>query len=134
MFMVCDSVGNTTLQPNVNVPQLTAPQAVLRPQFIPGNFSFGIAVGVIGVDLNKNNEIQFTIKAPDGKTVQDSGKNIFPALNEEDVLPEEYRGLMLTLDIRNLVIEIDGIYTFSLWINDELIGERNIPIYAVKRK
>jgi len=136
MFVVCDSVGSFTPQPNVSIPQLTGPQVVLRPVFIPGTFSFGIAAGVLGVDLKHNNEVQFTIKAPNGSIIQDSGKSSIPILAaiEEDVLPDEYQGFMLTLDVRNLIIEEEGVYTFTLMINDEIIGSHEIPIFTGKRK
>lgn len=133
MFMICDAVNSATPNPNINIPQLSGPQVVLRPKFIPGNFSFGIAAGVIGVDLSTNNDVRFTISSPDGTIIQDSGSASFPALANEDTLPSEYQGFMLTLDVRNLVIEKEGIYKFRLWINGEEIGAHDIPIFSGKK-
>ena len=42
-FTICESIAN--MGP---APALVAPQTILRPQFIPGSFSFGIAVGISG--------------------------------------------------------------------------------------
>lgn len=133
-FTVCESVGNFAPQPNVNIPQLNGPQAVLRPYFIPSSFSFGISAGVIGVDSKKSNSVRFLIKNPEGIIIQDSGESMFPALSEDDSLPNDYQGFVLTLDIRNLIIEEQGVYVFELFVNDESIGTRDIPIFPAKRK
>ena len=133
MFLVCDSINNITPQPNVNIPQLMGPQCVLRPQYIPGAFSFGLAVGVIGIDSSAENSIRFTISDPDKRIVQDSGKNVFPPLGNDDTMPKEYQGFMLSLDIRNLPVEKEGVYTFTLYVNDIEIGSNIIPIYKGRK-
>lgn len=134
MFMLCDSVGYFTSQPNVEIPQLTGPQVALRPMFIPGNFSFGISAGISGVDLQKTNTFRFTIKSPEGVILQESGESIIPLIPGQDIMPTEYQGFVLTLDIRNLVIEKSGIYTFDVFVNGEQVGSRPIPIFKANRK
>lgn len=134
MFTVCNSIGDLNPQPGVSIPTLNGPQAVLRPLFIPSSFSFGISAGVIGIDLTKPNSIRFVITNPDKKIIQDSGESGFPALPEGDSLPIEYQGFMLTLDIRNLVIEKEGVYVFELYVNGVSAGAREIPIFAAKRQ
>ena len=67
-FVICESINNMPAANMGVVPTLVAPQVALRPQFIPGNFSFGISVGLTGIDLNKVNKVRFTIKNPDNNS------------------------------------------------------------------
>lgn len=127
MFMLCDQIKNNTSEADVS--ELVAPQVVLRPQFIPGALSFGIGIGVRDVDLKKESKISFTISDPDGVVIQDSGSNTFPAINYTDTIPAEYQGLLLNMDIRNMVIQSEGVYMLALYINGEVAGTHEIPIF-----
>lgn len=128
MFMLCDSVNNVP-GPQGAISHLIAPQLVLRPAFIPGNFSFGLSIGVQDLDIKKPIKLVFTITAPDGKVLQKADEAEIPAMNQEDTLPSEQQGLMLNLDIRNLVIHEEGAYKFALCVNGEALEEQTIPIY-----
>lgn len=128
MFMLCDSINNVP-GPQGATPHLVSPQLVLRPMFIPGNFSFGIAVGVQDLDIKKPIKLGFTIVAPGGDILQNSDDSEIPVINKEDVLPSEQQGIMLNLDFRNLVIHEEGIYKFALRVNGETLEEQPIPIY-----
>lgn len=128
-FVVCESINN---MPSTNVgvvPNLINPQVVLRPQYIPGNFSFGIAVGVVGIDLKVPNKIRFTISNTDGIVIQNSGENDLPVVREEDTIPNEFQGFMMCMDIRNLVLHNEGEYSFTLYLNGESVGMKSIPIF-----
>ena len=128
-FMVCNSINNIPTPDNVMVSNIVSPQIVLRPQFIPGNFSFGVAIGIAGVDLSKPNKIRFQINGPDGKSVHDSGESDVPGDRPDDILPAKYQGFVICLDIRNFVIEQQGEYQFLLYLNGEKIGTNIIPIF-----
>lgn len=128
-FVVCDSITNFPANPEKNIPSLVAPQIALRPQFIPGNFSFGIAVGISGLNLHAENKVRFTIVNPKGIIVHDTGETPLRPIPVSDTLPAEYQGFMLTMDIRNLVIQIEGEYKFVAFVNGKSVGEAVIPIY-----
>lgn len=130
-FMLCDSISAIPVPEGGVLQQLVSPQIALRPQFIPGNFSFGVAVGVQGVNLHITNRIRFTISDSQGNVIQDSGISEFPPLpeNTPETMPAEYQGFLMNMDIRNLVIHKDGEYLFSLYVNDELVGTQSIPIF-----
>jgi hypothetical protein len=133
MFMLCNAINNLQ-QGNGSIPQLIGPQTVLRPQFIPGNFSFGIAVGVTDVNLHENHKIRFIIADPDGKIVQDSGESDFSAIEKADTLPAEYQGFALSIDIRNLIVEKEGAFKFELFMNGSTVGEHEIPIFCGEKQ
>lgn len=130
-FMLCDSINTIPAPTGGFLQQLTSPQMALRPQFIPGNFSFGIAVGVQGINLHITNRVRFTISDPQGKIIRDSGISEFPPIPEDasETLPEQYQGFLMNADIRNLAIHENGEYLFSIYVNGELIGTQSIPIF-----
>lgn len=128
-FVVCDSINNIPTLQAGTVASLVAPQIALRPQFVPGNFSFGIAVGIADINLQEENKMRFTISDPAGNVVQDSSESELPKIPVHDTLPKEYQGFMINMDIRNLVIQSEGAYKFSFYINGSCIGEREVPIY-----
>lgn len=128
-FFICENVENNNNN-GKNVPLLIAPLTVIRPNNIPTNFSFGLAVGVNSVNLKNDNSIRFTINNPNGIVVHDSGENVFPKLIEDDGnLPDKYKGYTLVIDIRNLTIDIEGEYLFNLYINGTKLEEEIIPVY-----
>ncbi|MBR6788248.1 MAG: hypothetical protein IKM44_00360 [Clostridia bacterium] len=132
-FMLCDSINNVNLPQGTVVPQLIMPTTVLRPQFIPSAFSFGIVVGVEGMDLQKDHKMRFRITDPDGNIIQESCENVLPAIPEDSSLPKEYQGYTLSIDIRNLIISKSGLYNFSLFINDEEVCIKSIPVFEAKK-
>lgn len=131
VFMLCDSINNIPIPSGGVLQQLVSPQLVLRPQFVPGTFSFGIAVGIQGVNLHIINRVRFTISDSHGEIVQDSGISEFPPIPEDvpETMPGEHQGFLMNMDIRNLVVHENGEYIFSIYINDELIGTQSVPIY-----
>lgn len=128
-FMICDNIENVPTSGGGAVPRLVAPQVALRPQFVPGNFSFGVAVGVCDVNLHKRIVLQYTITDPKGKLVQDSGPTEFPAIDAPDTMPSEFQGFVMSIDVRNLMITAEGKYLFTLYIDGELIGSHEIPVF-----
>lgn len=127
-FTLCDSINNQSNQTGSTL-LLANPQIALRPQFIPGNFSFGISFGISDIDISIANHIIFTISNPSGKTVFDSGDNELLPAPSDDNLPNEYKGFMICFDIRNLPIEQEGVYKLQVCINGTPIGEKDIPIF-----
>lgn len=128
-FVVCDAINNVLPDGETNVPALISPQITLRPQFIPGNFSFGISVGVAGVDLRKENRVRMTISDPKENLIQVLGDNELPKAPDEDTMPLEFQGFTLIIDVRNLPIQCEGEYIFSLFLNGERIGTQKIPVF-----
>lgn len=128
-FTICDSINNLPA-PGSTVPMLIAPQIALRPQFIPGNFSFGLAIGISGIDLQISNKLKFVIHSPDGKVVHDSGETDLPIVSKVDsFLPKMHQGFMMCIDIRNLLIPREGEYVFKFYLNGECVANQSVPIF-----
>jgi hypothetical protein len=130
-FILCDSISAVPASEGGVLQQLTSPQVALRPQFVPGNFSFGVVVGIQGMNLHITNRICFTIADPQGNVILESAISEVPPISEDEpeTMPEEYQGVVMNMDIRNLVICENGVYLLSIYANDELVGKQSIPIF-----
>ncbi len=133
-FMICDAINNIPVSnPDSSIksiPALMAPTIVLRPKYIPGNFSFGIALGISDVNLQEQNRMKIIIKNSNNDIVYDSGEKEIPIADKPDTLKKEYQGFIMCADIRNLSIDIEGEYSFEIYINGDLIETKMVPIYS----
>ncbi len=127
-FTICDSINNLPASGGT-VPMLIAPQIALRPQFVPGNFSFGLAIGMSEIDLHISNKLKLVIQSPDGNVIHDSGETDLPIISKGDTLPQKYQGFMMCVDIRNLVIPCEGEYIFTFYLNGECVAKQSVPIF-----
>lgn len=127
-FTMCDSINNLQ-SGEMSIPMLVSPQITLRPKFIPGQFSFGIAFGFRDVELNKQNEFRFTIRQPNGGVVYDSGDMPLPLAPEDSALPVQYQGFSLCCDIRNIEIPCEGEYAIEFHLNGNAISQASLPIF-----
>ena len=130
-FMICNTIEKTTgVDPESGAPILVSPQVSVRPEFIPSNFSFGVAAGITNIDPSSDSRVKITIENPDGEIIFESDTVDLPkASNTDKKMPINYQGYMLTLDIRNLQIKKEGCYKFKVFIDDSLIDTKDIPIY-----
>ena len=44
-------------------------------------------------------------------------------------MPSEFQGFVMSIDVRNLMITAEGKYLFTLYIDGELIGSHEIPVF-----
>ena len=127
MFMLCNRVATEGTDTN-----LISPQLALRPDFIPGNFSFGLCVGISAVQP-EDEKIQFTIIGPSEVIIHEASNIPLNNLKVDNNVPLEARGFIVSIDARNVCIEQEGEYRFILTINGEETDSRSFYIYK-KRK
>lgn len=129
-FIVVTEGSQTVMTPDGPNPQLMSPLIALRPPVLPTAFSFALSVGVRNVDLTKNNLFQLRICAPNGEEIY--APEPFNLGSESKLparLPEEYRGFVLVVDLRNVMFNTDGCYIIEIYINDVLIGTTKLPVF-----
>lgn len=110
--------------------------SVITPEFIPGMFSFSIVFSVQDVDPTKENSVRIVFSREGAEAPQiDSGDIVLPTLDDPDKigLPKEYKGLNLSMDLRNVVFENEGIYFTDVYFNQQKIGRKNIYAKARRR-
>jgi len=129
-FMISDSLQNVIQPNNVSVPQLICPLLALRPQFIPSNFSFALTIGIQSVDLYTENKLKITFESPTGEILPNIGEFSLPKEQTKDHrLPTQYRGFVMSIDVRNFPFKIEGCYKFKVYFNDQLLSEQDMPVY-----
>lgn len=129
-FMLGEAIQNAIRPDGKEAGQsLVGLTIVLRPQFIPGNFSFAVSFGISDIDLSKDNTLQLILRDPRGGVVQNLGKTPLPVVSEKDNIPVDYKGFVGGVDFRNAPIMEEGCYKLDILINDESIGMSDIPIY-----
>lgn len=104
--------------------------AAITPEFVPGTFSFSIIFTILDVDTTQSNKIQI-IFADDGENIiVDSGEILLPTLSDTSSvnLPQEYKGLNMCMDFRNVIFEKEGIYNTQILFNGSSLGGKSIYV------
>jgi len=103
----------------------------LTPEYVPGAFSFSIVFSVLKLDVKKHNSIRVVFSSSeDSKVLVDTQEIMIPPAAEENSinLPEENKGFIMSMDMRNVVFETNGLYETEIIVNQETIGK--VPIYV----
>lgn len=127
-FLYCDSIENlmTPMGPKLTI---SNPLQVFTPAYIPGNFSFGILLGIIGFDTKAKHNLRILFKYRETeKVIFDTNIIEFP-IQAESKFPTDLDGTMINMDLRNVVIEKPGEYFTEVIFDGEKIGE--YPIWAI---
>ena len=115
-FALFESSQNISNGQGGVVQQLTGPVTILR--------------GVRGLDMHNENSMHIILKNPSGDVLSDLGEKLLPIAGEDDILPIEYSGFVACIDFRNVVIETSGAYILEVYVNNSLIGTKEIPVYV----
>ncbi len=126
MFMLCDAIS-----PEHSQMKLISPQFVLRPDFIPGNFSFGICAGISDIRPTTDTKMGFSIISPDDEIIYRLPDSNFERDAKEEDIPREAQGFMIAMEVRNIPVKLEGEYKFVLYINGE--EEDRHGFYICKR-
>ena len=128
-FMLFASTQNIQNANGGLVQQLSGPIIVLRPRYIPSEFSFAIAIGINDVDLNIDNTVQIIFKSPNNDIILDTGNGKLSASATDSNLPSEYQGFAMTMPLQNIALDTEGVYSLEVFFNDELLDKRAIPVF-----
>ena len=105
--------------------------AAITPEFVPGTFSFSIIFSVLGVDTTENNTVQVIFKKDsEENSLVDTGIITVPPISDQNLtgIPDEYKGMNMSMDLRNVIFESEGVYTTKVIFNG--IELENKPIYV----
>lgn len=129
-FMYCESAQ---VRPSSQGPKLVieGPLHVFFPKFVPGQYSFSVVVGLLGITLERHS-LRYHFQGPNGDNVIDTNEVILDVdtLNTNKSLPEEVQGFIFNMDFRNVELLHSGQYVSKIIFDGKLIGE--FPIIVRK--
>lgn len=99
----------------------------LTPEYVPGLFTFSVIVSILDLEIDSKNECHILIEfnSPTGENVVTVDTNT-SYINNENNLPNEYKGINIAMDWTNVNFKTSGLYTLHISCNDEKIGEKQI--------
>ncbi len=123
-FLYCN--GYTQVD---GMPALLGPLQFLNPAFIPGQYSFVVSFGLFHLPDSGEITLEYKFVSPTGKTVHNISSVALPIAKEEK--EKKCVGMQVNMDLKNIVLEMEGTYKSILYINGEKVGE--YPIAVVKK-
>lgn len=121
--------------PQGNKLHIMNPQHILRPMFIPGQFSFAIMFGILDFDVSSPHTLRYTFSSPEGTILIDTGDNIkLPPITDPqmDDLPIDMRGFLTSLDFKNVVFQTEGEYKSEIFFDSVSLGTFEIKTKRMK--
>ena len=101
----------------------------LTPEFIPSAFSFAIVLVLVGVNDEKVHTMDIVFKDNHGKPLVEAKSIGIPSNNDTaNNVPPEARGLTLGMDLKNVILKEDGMYSTSVSFDGVHLGEYEIYV------
>lgn len=127
-FTLCEDITAITNDNGERKTCLTGPKASLSLSRIPGNFSFGIGLGLVNVDWSRDRKIAFEIWSPSGTCVEKSETIEIPDEYANTDIPVAQQNISFNAKVENMNVPEEGNYKFVLFVNGERVGEKSFPV------
>lgn len=110
--------------------------SILTPEYIPSMFSFSIIMGIRGIDDTCNHSLDIIFKDPLKHPLVEA-KNVLISSEQlrtgDLTLPDEFKGLVLGMDLRNVILKQEGVYWTEVKLDGKLMGDFDIYVKAKQR-
>lgn len=103
----------------------------IMPDYIPGLFTFSVVITILGVDTSAEHSIVITFSYKD--TIIANVEGHIPSMDDQSNLPQEYKGINLSLDWNNINFQEDGEYSLKVVLDGEEIGGKDIYVKGKNR-
>ena len=106
------------------------PLLIFSPKYLPGQFSFSVAIGILEVDYSQTHVFRYLLRGPksEREPIVDTGNVPIPSQLNPRNLPLEMQGIFMGFDLRNIDLEDEGKYTSEVFLDGKSIG--TFPIFA----
>ena len=102
---------------------------VIELETIPGSLSFSNIITILDVDTSIEHHIVIQIKETEEVLAKaEINTPVLPILVD---LPEEYRGINIAIDWKNINFTNTGVYSLCVYFDEDLIGTRNVFVKEV---
>ncbi|WP_144471439.1 hypothetical protein [Bacillus pumilus] len=99
----------------------------LTPDYIPGNYSFDSDFTVVGFEVGVEYSLVIEFKGPDGDLIFRTGEEKIKNDNTDEG-QENHWGIAINFEYKNVPMDKEGLYTTTVYSNNELLGTFAIPI------
>lgn len=99
----------------------------LNPEYIPGLFTFSIIITVVGIDKNLEHHIGINFLEPSGIQLAVFNAPV-PRVEDPSNIPEEYKGINLSLDLNNVDLKTEGLYELQVEFDGQIIAKKTIYV------
>lgn len=131
-FTYC--LGTSNGEPGNNMIDVSGVLPAITPEYIPGSFSFSIMIGLSGLDTGKQHTMSIVFGKGNEKPLVNTPEVTIPVQESNQTnLPGEAQGFVLSMDLKNVVFEEEGIYSTKVRVDNQELGEYKIYV-AGKRK
>ena len=96
--------------------------SAITPEYIPGLFTFSVVMTI--TDLLAEHSIEIDFASENDQVVHLEGS--IPSIPDNSNLPNEHKGINLTLDWNNINFKEAGLYTLTVKVDGEFIGSKSI--------
>lgn len=101
--------------------------STISPEYIPGLFTFSVVINLLDIDTSDEHQLKIVFTDPkEENTIQIEGP--VPTFVDNSNLPKEYKGVTVAMDWNNVNFKVSGLYTISVYVDDELIQTKSIYV------
>ncbi|MCL6600668.1 MAG: hypothetical protein K6T81_18340 [Alicyclobacillus macrosporangiidus] len=132
-FVYSEGAMGQTLPPPIEgyepVPRLNlmGVLCMLRPYFVPGQFSFAVSLGLRNVDFTQPHRVRFVFRH-ENKVIVDTDYQPVVIEHKQQTLPVEEAHIMTSITFANVILETEGLYHTDVYFDGELLGAFPIPV------
>lgn len=96
----------------------------ITPEYIPGLFTFSVVITILGVDMSTEHSIAISFSHKDTPVADVTGQ--IPSMEDQSNLPQEYKGINLSLNWNNINFQEEGEYSLKVMVDGEEVGSKTI--------
>ena len=124
--MFCSMI-QTNVVNGTKTQSIFRPIPVIIPASIPGNYTFAVYASVSGLPFGKEYNIKIIVSNTDGRSI---GEFDVPVRNDGNVKVEEdyYQPYEIGIDVRNVLINEEGIITAVLYVDDTELKRAELKV------
>lgn len=97
----------------------------LTPEYIPGLFTFSVIITLLDIDASTGHQLMVDFISPTEENVVHV-ESPLPAINEDNNLPQQYKGINIAMDWNNVNLKVSGEYIIKITVDDILLKEKRI--------
>ena len=98
----------------------------ITPEYIPGLYTFSVVITILDLDTSRDHTISICFFREDDVVANIEGP--IPSMGDQSNLPQEYKGVNLTIGWNNINFTNEGEYCLKVAIDGTEIGEKTIYV------